>query len=115
MPILRSILSFFGSDRGLTKQPGLQSGERRSQPTAPAAPVNFDTALSVSAWWAGCRLLSETVAGLPINFYRIDGRERKLDNTHPLWEILNLRPNRYQTKNEFWETQMLNEVTSGNC
>jgi len=115
LAILKNLLSFFGSSQGLSQNPGLQSGIRRSEPSVPAAPVNFDTALSVSAWWAGCRLLAETVACLPINFYRIDGQRKTPDNTHPLWYLLNVKPNRYQTKVEFWETYMLNLVTSGNA
>jgi len=115
LAILRNFLSFFGSSQGLTQRPGLQMSYRRSEPSIPAANVNFDTALSVSAWWAGCRLLAETVACLPINFYRIDGDKKTPDKSHPLWYLLNVKPNRYQTKVEFWETLMLNLVTDGNC
>ena len=101
---------------GLRRLVGLQSSAPGSYPSASAAPVTFDTALTVSAWWAGVRLLCETVAGLPINMYRLggDGR-RQPDTTHQLWQLLNLRPNRYQTRVEFIETLMLNLVTSGNA
>lgn len=99
----------------MVRQPGLQTPAPMSYPSPSAAAVNFDTALSVSAWWAGCRLLSETVAGLPVRMYRVNESERTPDESHPLWYLLNVRPNRYQTKVEFFETLMLNLVTSGNA
>lgn len=99
----------------MVRLPGLQTPNPRTYPSPAAAAVNFDTALGVSAWWAGCRLLSETVAGLPIRMYRVNKDEKVPDETHPLWYLLNVRPNRYQTKVEFWETVMLNLVSSGNA
>ena len=115
MAILASLRTFFGGTLGLTRLPGLQTPNPRTYPAPASASVNFDTALSVSAWWAGVRLLSETVACLPIHFYRVGLNEKTPDVTHPLWYLLNTKPNRYQNKVEFWETVMLNLVTSGNA
>lgn len=115
MAILSDIRSFFGGVLGLVRLPGLQSPNPRSHAAPAAAKVNFDTALGVSSWWAGCRLLAETVAGLPICMYRVSNGEKTPDESHPLWYLLNVRPNRYQTKVEFWETLMLNLVSSGNA
>jgi len=115
MAILNSIRTFFGGVLGLVRQPGTQSPVPQIYAAPSAAGVNFDTALSVSAWWAGCRLLSETVAGLPIRMYRVGENAKVPDELHPLWWLLNVRPNRYQTKVEFFETLMLNLVTSGNA
>lgn len=115
MAILSSVRSFFGGVLGLPRLPGLQTPNPRTYPAPASAAVNFDTALSVSAWWAGCRLLAETVACLPIHFYRLGPNSKTPDESHPLWYVLNVRPNRYQTKVEFFETLMLNLVTSGNA
>lgn len=115
MAILASLRTFFGGTLGLTRLPGLQTPNPRTYPAPASASVNFDTALSVSAWWAGVRLLSETVACLPIHFYKVGLNEKTPDVTHPLWYLLNTKPNRYQNKVEFWETVMLNLVTSGNA
>lgn len=81
---------------------------------AAAAPVTFDTAMSVSAFWASVRLLSEAVGALPLRCYRIDGKTAQEDNQYDLWRVLNYQPNRYQTRIEFFETLMLNLVTTGN-
>lgn len=109
------IRTFWSALIGPRRLPGVQSPAPGGYPAAAAAPVTFDTALTVSAWWAGCRLLAETVAGLPIHMYRlVDGRRVPADE-HALWQLLNLQPNRYQTRVEFLETLMLNLVTSGNA
>jgi len=115
MAILNRIQSFFaGGSPSARVEPGLQIATPRTYTNTPAKPVNFDEAMTTSAWWAGCRLIAETIASLPIDFYRIDGDSRVKDNSHPLWEILNHKPNRYQTNVEFWETVVLNLVNSGN-
>ena len=99
----------------MPRTPGTQTPNPLTYPSAPSAAVNFDTALSVSAWWAGVRLLAETVSSLPIEFYTV-GQDRKTpDNSHTLWYLLNIKPNRYQNRVEFFETLMLNLVTSGNA
>lgn len=80
----------------------------------PAANVNFDSAMQISAFWASSRLLSEAVAALPLKCYRMDGDVKQQDTSMKLWRVLNYQPNRYQTRNEFFETVMLNLVTTGN-
>lgn len=110
------IRTFWTALAGPRRLPGVQSPAPGAYPSAAAASVTFDTALTVSAWWAGVRLLCETVAGLPINMYRLGAAgRREPDTSHQLWQLLNLRPNRYQTRVEFVETLMLNLVTSGNA
>lgn len=83
---------------------------------APAAvSVTEDTAMQVSAVWACVKLLSETVASLPVNVYRKtnDGRELAPD----FWfsKLMARKPNRYQTRLEFFETMMLNLALHGNA
>ena len=99
---------------GLFRNRGTQQGSpARSGDTA--SPVSFDSAMQVSAWWAGVRLISETVASLPLVIYRYkDGRRTVADN-HPLFRVLAKKPNRYQTKIEFFETVLLNLVCHGNA
>jgi HK97 family phage portal protein len=82
---------------------------------AAAVSVTEDTAMQVSAVWACVRLLSETVASLPVNVYRktADGRELAPD----FWfaKLMARKVNRYQTKQEFFETMMLNLSLHGNA
>ena len=100
---------------GNTQRAGSQNpGPDQRRETA--APVTFDTALTVSAFWASTRVLTETVSAMPIKCYRNneDG-SRSEDRNYPLWRLLNFQPNRHQTRIEFFETLMLNLVTNGNC
>lgn len=79
-------------------------------------PVTFDTAMSVSAFWASTRLLSEAVAGLPIKAFTINSKDniKEPNPTYALWKLINYKPNRRQTRTEFFEQIMLNLVTRGN-
>lgn len=82
---------------------------------APAAvTVTEDSAMQISAVWACVRLLSETVASLPVHVYRKTPTGRELVPNHWFTQLLK-RPNRYQTKVEFFETLMLNLSLHGNA
>lgn len=113
MTIWSSIASWFGaapSDPRNGRQRPISSGQ------STARPVTFDSAMTVSAVFAASRLLSETVASLPLNMYELkkDGSRVKVDN-HSLIRLLKYRPNRRQTRIEFFEQFMLNLVSSGNA
>lgn len=114
MSLINNIRTFWGAVAGLLRIPGLQTGNSGGR-GATAAAVTFDNALTVSAWWAGCRLLAETVAALPVIMYRTNLNSKVPDDSHSLWYLLNIKPNRYMTKVEFFECFMLNLVTSGNA
>lgn len=106
--------SFFGFSKGLTRKKGKQYSQGQSDYANTAAPVTFDSAMQVSAFWACVRLLSETVAAMPIVPYKYSDGVREVDTDNDLWRLLNYMPNRYQTRNEFFETLMLQLVTDGN-
>lgn len=99
---------------GPTRETGEQSSMPMSYPQASAAPVTFDTAMTISAFWACVKLLAETVAAMPLSVYRVNSESRERVTDYDLWRVLNYMPNRYQTKNEFFETFMLNLVSTGN-
>jgi HK97 family phage portal protein len=80
-----------------------------------ATPVTFDTAMQLSAVWACVKLLSETPASLPLNFYRTTESGRVDYDDHPLAVLFSNKVNRYQTRVEFWETVFLNLLTHGNA
>lgn len=105
-----------GSGAG-QRRPGLQSGESGSYPTKSAAPVNQNTALCLSAVWASVRLISESVASMPLRFYREtpDGQKTYIaDEDYQLARILNRNPNQWQTRNEFFETLVSQKALLGN-
>ena len=95
------------------------AGDQISGPMGYAAPspveVNEDSAMQLSAVWACVRLLSETVASLPVNVYRKTPKGRELAPDHWLSLLMARKPNRYQTKVEFFETLMLNLALHGNA
>lgn len=93
-------------------------GTQYAQPAyaEPAAvSVTEDTAMQVSAVWACVRLLSETVASLPFNVYRKQPGGRMLADDFYFHQFINRKPNRYQTRQEFFETMMLNLTLHGNA
>jgi HK97 family phage portal protein len=91
-------------------------GTQYAQPAyaEPAAvSVTEDTAMQVSAVWACVRLLSETVASLPFNVYT--KANQAVASDFYFQSFINKKPNRYQTRQEFFETMMLNLTLHGNA
>lgn len=102
---------FFGG--GDSRKYGTQ---RRGPTGGTSAPVTFDSAMSVSAFWASVRLLTEAVAAMPLRCFKVDeGESIKTPNPgYDLFRLLNYRPNGWQTRTEFIESLMLNLTTRGN-
>lgn len=113
MAFWSNIYNWFGG--GTTRQKGLQIVGPSSYAEPSAVSVTEETAMQVSGVWACVKLISETIASLPTNFYRNTPEGRVLANDFYLAKLLNRKPNRYQTKVEFWETMVLNLVLYGNC
>lgn len=111
--MFRRILGYFGYG------PSVQQGDQDPGPGTyygqSAATVTFDTAMQLSAVWACARLLSETVASLPLTFHSVDrdGNETALEND--VSEVFGSKVNRYQTRFEFIETMVLNLSLRGNA
>jgi len=97
------IWGYIGRNDGPQRRQGSQPTGPMSRDSAPPARVNFDTAMSVSAFWACARLLAETLGSLPLQCFTISSDGTSTPNTnYQLWRMLNFRPNRYQTRNEFF-------------
>lgn len=62
--------------------------------------------LRVSAVWGCVRLISETLATLPLSIYERDGNTKKLAGQHPLHSILHDVPNSDATAAVFWESMI---------
>jgi HK97 family phage portal protein len=77
--------------------------------------VTEQSALTNVAVWSCVRILSETVASLPLFLYqRMErGKQRAID--HPLYSLLHDRPNPEMTSFTFRETLMAHLVTWGNA
>jgi HK97 family phage portal protein len=78
--------------------------------------VNERTAMQTSAVYACVRILSESIAGLPLHVYRhkADGGKERNAN-HPLQRLLHDEPNREMTSFVFRETLMAHLLLWGNA
>lgn len=106
-------------------EPKTESVERREwytallslggMPTKAGVRVSEDGALVSTAVWACVRVLSESVASLPLILYRRTpdgGKERATD--HPLYSIMHDAPNPQMTSYEFRQTALMHICTWGN-
>ena len=100
---------------GLRRSIGVQMPMPNSYATASASPVTYDSAMQLSAVWACVKLLSETAASLPLTIYTKNEQGRLEAKLHPLSILFNGKVNRYQTKNEFFESVFLNLIVHGNA
>jgi HK97 family phage portal protein len=72
--------------------------------------------MQLSAVFACVRLIAETIAGLPLRFYeRSSDGSRVRNEKHPLYRLLSYKPNRYQTRVEFFETIVMQLALHGNA
>jgi len=84
--------------------------------TSSGKPVTETTAMQMTAVYSCVRILSETVAGLPLNVYRYNdsgGKEKALK--HPLYRLLHDEPNPEMTSFAFRETLMSHLLLWGNA
>jgi len=103
--------SIFGHDREPTSDFWYTPiGEQ----TASGIRVSEDTALRNTAVYSCVRILSETIASLPLDVYRdTNGNKQKLKD-HNLHEILHNTPNHFQTSCEFRDTLQSHTGLRGN-
>ncbi len=76
--------------------------------------VNESTALSISAVWACVRIISETVASLPLMIYERTDNGKKLAFNHPLYKILHDEPNQDITSMSWRESKGAHVLLRGN-
>jgi HK97 family phage portal protein len=78
--------------------------------------VSVNSAMQLSAVWSCVRLISETVATLPLMVYRVDASGRKtVAKDHQLYELLHDAPNLDMTAAEFWESMLACLALWGNA
>ena len=86
--------------------PGMSSSGKR---------VNERTAMQTSAVYACVRVISESVASLPLHVYRYNGdggKEKAID--HPLYRLLHDEPNAEMTAYSFFEVALTHLLLWGN-
>lgn len=87
----------------------------RGYPSAAGVRVDADEALSSTAVWAAVRLVSETVASVPLHLYRQQGRRKEVARDHQTYELLYRSPNPELTSFELREMLHANLELSGSA
>jgi len=85
--------------------------------TTSGKPVNENSAMQMTAVYSCVRILSETLAGLPLHVYRYsdDSGGKEKDLSHPLYRLLHDEPNPEMTSFVFRETLMGHLLLWGNA
>ena len=77
--------------------------------------VSEVTAMNVSAFYAGVRLISETMGMLPVSIYRrLGGSAKRKERGHPLQDILHDKPNQWQDSMQWHEMMTAHAIMWGN-
>lgn len=78
--------------------------------------VNEHSAMQMTAVYACVRILSESIAGLPVHLYQYkEGGSKEKALEHPLYKILHDEPNPEMTSFVFRETLMTHLLLWGNA
>ncbi len=77
--------------------------------------VTTETALKYTAVWGCVRIISESLAVLPLNLYRVDGKKREIARDHIAHQLVHDSPNDEMTSFVFREMMQAHLLTSGNA
>ena len=112
-----SIFNLFRSrDKPLKDKPsGRFGGWSIFGSSASGTTVNERTAMQITAVYACVRVLSESLACLPLRVYRSDGRGKAVAVAHPSHRLLFKAPNPEMTSFVFRETLMSHILLYGNA
>src|SRR5690606_17401978 len=103
MTLWRNFVSFMAGAGW--RQPGQQTGQPGHYGTRTPTPVTLDTAMQLSTVFACMRLISETIGSLPLILYeKKTNRERVPVYDHPLSVLFSGCVNKWQTRQEFFES-----------
>ena len=115
MPLLRRLLGMegrgFDTGGGVPVSSTLDPHIQRS--TASGRTLTEDEAMATSAVYASVRILSEAIAGLPVDLVRKEGRRRQSVDEHPVARLVGERPNSEMDAGELWRFVMVYALFSG--
>ena len=77
------------------------------------AAVTVDSAMQLDAVWSCVRLISETIATLPLSIYERTSTGKRLASGHPLHFIVHDQPNADSTASVFWEAMVASMLLRG--
>jgi HK97 family phage portal protein len=112
MGLLDTIRSIFtGKEK---RNAFLKAMSLRGQSTAGMG-VSDETAMNFTAVWAAIRILSESVAQLPLSIYETDKNgNNKIATKHGLYNLIHRKPNDLMTTYTFIQKCMIDLLTRGN-
>ncbi len=76
--------------------------------------VTVTTAMQLDAVWSCVRLISETIATLPLSMYERTSTGKRVASQHPLHSIIHDQPNPDSTAAAFWEADVAAMLLRGN-
>jgi HK97 family phage portal protein len=83
--------------------------------TSSGEAVDEESALKFSAVWACVRILSETIASLPLHVYKVSANgDKNINVSHPIYRLLHDEPNPLMTSFVYRETLMAHLCLWGN-
>lgn len=114
--LFRKAISTIASGLGFTSPQLYQI--YRDTDTYSGRNVGVDSALQLDTVWACVRLVSQTIATLPLEVYKrsvTNTKQAELAIDHPLYRILHDRPNAEMTAVEFWQAMIACLLLWGNA
>lgn len=100
MPLFTKLSKWISERRGVTVGPSNLAAEL--SPTLRGVAVNNDSAMKITAFYAGIRLISENVAALPKSIRRITDNGPVSSDNLPAYRLISIRPNSYTNAYDFW-------------
>jgi HK97 family phage portal protein len=100
MALIDNIIARIAKMRGVTIAP--TSSVTVAPPVDYGESVDNSTALKITAFYAGIRLISENIASLPraVRHYTAEGTVE--ETAHTVYRLINVRPNDYTNTFDFW-------------
>ncbi|WP_287994603.1 phage portal protein [Acidiphilium sp.] len=84
--------------------------------TASGAHVSESSAMRVAAAWRSVNIISGVMGSLPIDLIRREAEDRRVPAVnHPLRRVLTVKPNQWQTPNEFRRMMQAHLLLRGNA
>lgn len=100
MPLFTKLSKWISERRGVTVGPSNMAATL--SPALRGLAVNNDSAMKITAFYAGIRLISENVAALPKSIRRFTDSGPVSSEDLPAYRLISIRPNPYTNAYDFW-------------
>jgi len=100
MPLFTKLSKWIAERRGVTVGPSNMAATL--SPALRGLAVNNDSAMKITAFYAGIRLISENVAALPKTIRRFTDSGPVSSEDLPAYRLISIRPNPYTNAYDFW-------------